>query len=59
MTNHSRTLLICFSGIMAGGFTASILQWSAFPKAAMTGLVAAIAALGIGFATRSLPPRKS
>jgi hypothetical protein len=59
MTNHSRTLLIFFGGIMAGGLTASIVEWSAFPKAAMAGLVATIVALGIGVATRSFPSSRS
>jgi hypothetical protein len=58
MTNHSRTLLICIGGIMAGGFTASMVEWSAFPKAAAVAAAATIVALGIGFATRPFVPRK-
>lgn len=58
MTNHTRTLFVFLGGFMAGGLTASIVPWPAFPKAVVVAAVAIIVALTIGFVTRSVAPRK-
>jgi hypothetical protein len=55
--NRHRTFLVCMGGIMAGALTAYIVPWSAVPKSAAVGVVAAIVALGIGFAVY-IPTKK-
>jgi len=58
MTNHTRTLLVCLGGFMAGGFTASMVHWPAFPKVAVVAAVATSVALAVGIFTRNAVPRR-
>lgn len=58
MTNPTRTLLVYLGGFMAGGFTASTVRWSAFPKAAVVATVATSVALAVGVFTRNAVPRR-
>jgi hypothetical protein len=58
MTNRTQTLLVCLGGFMAGGLTASMVHWSAFPKAAIVAAVATSAALAVGVVTRNAVARR-